>query len=180
MSNTGQLVKLNSVAAIERTGGQAELTREGLRPVVAVTARIEGRDLGHTISDIKSKLAASVNIPKGVRIEYGGLYQTQQESFRALVFVALLAAALVFFVLLVQFGEFAAPVTVIMISLLSLFGLVSALWITGVNFNVSSFVGLVMIIGIVAENGIFVMYEIKLIKSTGASLDEALIRADTL
>jgi CzcA family heavy metal efflux pump len=176
-TESGGLIKLNSITTFENTGGQAELTREGSRPVVSVTARIEGRDLGHTISDIKSKLAGSVNIPKGVQVEYGGVYQTQQESFRGLVLVALLAFALVFFVLLVQFGEFAAPVTVMIISLLSLLGLVSALWITGVTFNVSSFVGLVMIIGIVAENGIFVMYEVKLIRSKGTNLEEALIQA---
>jgi multidrug efflux pump subunit AcrB len=176
-SGSGGLIALSSIARIENTGGQAELTREGLRPMVAVTARIEGRDLGHTINDIKSKMSGSVNIPKAIQVEYGGVYQTQQESFRGLVLVALLAFALVFFVLLVQFGEFAAPVTVMIISILSLLGLVTALWITGVTFNVSSFVGLVMIIGIVAENGIFVMYEVKLIKSKGVNLDEALIRA---
>jgi cobalt-zinc-cadmium resistance protein CzcA len=57
-----------------------------------------------------------------------------------------------------------------------LFGLVYALWITGVTFNISSFVGLVMIIGIVAENGIFVMYEVNVIRATGAGLDKALIK----
>ena len=176
-TGSGALVTLRNVATIEKTTGQAEIRREGLRQFVAVTARIEGRDLGHTISDIKKKLAGTLSLPKGITPEYGGVYQTQQESFHSLILVALAAATLVFVVLLFEFGEFAAPASVMLISLLSLLGVVSALWITRVTFNVSSFVGLIMIIGIVAENGIFVMHEVKQIQASGVHLDEALIQA---
>ncbi len=174
---SGSMIPLRSLAQIEKTAGQAEIDREGLRQVVAVTARIEGRDLGHTISDIQSLLKRSLVLPKGMTVEYGGVYQTQQESFRGLVLVALAAVALVFVVLLFEFGEFAAPLSILTVSVLSLIGVVSALWFTGITFNISSFVGLIMIIGIVAENGVFVINEIKQLRATGVSLDAAIVQA---
>lgn len=174
---SGGLIPIANLATIERTLGQAEIDRDGLRPVVAVTARIENRDLGHTIGDIKKKLASTVRFPSGVRVEYGGLYQTQQESFRGLLFVALAAAALVFLVLLVLFEEFSAPIAILLVSLLSLLGVVLALGITGIAFNVSSFVGLIMIIGIVAENAVFVLYEAKRARAAGRELDTSLVLA---
>ncbi|MBI3872627.1 MAG: efflux RND transporter permease subunit [candidate division Zixibacteria bacterium] len=173
----GTMVPLRSLATIEKTPGQAEIARDGLRPVVAVTARIENRDLGHTISDIKRTLATSMRLPMGVRVEYGGIYQTQQESFRGLLFVAVAAAALVFLVLLVLFEEFAAPIAILSVSMLSLIGVVFALWITGITFNVSSFVGLIMIIGIVAENAVFVLYEAKRGRAPGQNLNALLVVA---
>ena len=177
VSSSGALVPLRSIATIEKTAGQTEIDREGLRQLAAVTARIEGRDLGHTIEDVKKKLAVAISIPKGMDLEYGGLYQTQEESFRGLLLVALAAVLLVFIVLTFEFGELAAPFAVMIVSLLSLFGVVTALWVTDVTFNVSSFVGLIMIIGIVAENGIFVLHEVKLCQNEGDSLDLALIHA---
>lgn len=176
-SSTGALIPVRNLATIEKTEGQTEIDREGLRQLVPVTARIEGRDLGHTIADIKQKLAQSLSLPKGMSLEYGGVYQTQQESFRGLVFVALAAIALVFVVLLFEFGEFAAPASIMTVSLLSLIGVVTALWATGITFNISSFVGLIMIIGIVAENGVFVVNEIKQLRDDGTPLEQAIIEA---
>jgi CzcA family heavy metal efflux pump len=177
VSPSGVLVPLRNIASFEKTAGQTEIGREGLRQLVAVTARIENRDLGHTVADIKRRLAAAVNLPRGTSLEYGGVYQTQAESFRDLLLVALVAAMLVFIVLTFEFGELAAPLAVMMVSLLSLSGVVTALWITHITFNVSSFVGLIMIIGIVAENGIFVMHEVKREREAGYNLDAALVHA---
>jgi CzcA family heavy metal efflux pump len=177
INSSGILIPLRDIAKITLTGGQAEIHREGLRQCVAVTARIEGRDLGRTIDDIKRKLSTSLNVPHGISPEYGGVYQTQQESFRSLFYVAAMAFVLVFIVLLFEFGEFAVPIAVLMVSLLSLVGVVIALWLCGVTFNISSFVGLIMIIGIVAENGIFVMHQTKMLLRDGTDLDTALIQA---
>ncbi len=177
VNGEGALVPLSSVADFEFTPGQSELDREGLRPVVAVSARIEGRDLGRTISDIKKTLAADLVLPPDVTLEYGGVYQTQQQSFRGLMVVALTAFLLVFVILLFEFGEFAAPTSVLTVSLLSLLGVVGALWLTSTTFNISSFVGLIMIIGIVAENSVFIMHEYKEVRATGADLNTALVIA---
>lgn len=173
----GAVIPLRSIATIERTAGQAELHREGLRPVVAVTARISGRDLGRTIIDIQKKLSREMVLPQGVTIIYGGVYQTQQESFRGLLLVALAAVMLVFIVLLFEFNEFAVPVSILIINILSLCGVFGALWLSGVTFNISSFVGIIMIIGIVAENAIFVLHQVRRLQATGMPLDAALVQA---
>ncbi len=180
MNSSGTPIPLRSIATFERTSGQAELQREGLRPLVAVTARISGRDLGRTISDIQTTLAKNLVLPPGITISYGGLYQTQQESFRGLLLVALSAVLLVFIVLLVEFGEFAVPVSILIINVLSLFGVFGALWITGVTFNISSFVGIIMIIGIVAENAIFVLHNVKRLEADGVELEASLVQASLM
>ncbi len=177
INSDGVLISLGDIASFEMTGGQAELDRESLRQVVAVSGRIEGRDMGRTIRDIKRRLSAQLRLPGNVSLEFGGVYQTQQESFRALLLVAIAAFLMVFIVLLFEFSEFTVPISVLTVSLLSIIGVVSALWITGVSFNISSFVGLIMIIGIVAENGVFVMHETKRIRAGGVDLDTALVTA---
>jgi multidrug efflux pump subunit AcrB len=179
-NGTGAMIPLRSVATVERTAGQAELHREGLRPIVAVTARISGRDLGRTIIDIQKKLSRDLILPQGVSILYGGVYQTQQESFRGLLLVALAAVMLVFIVLLFEFNEFAVPVSILIINILSLCGVFGALWLSGVTFNISSFVGIIMIIGIVAENAIFVLHQVKRLQATGMTLDAALVQAGVM
>ncbi|HXX63940.1 MAG TPA: efflux RND transporter permease subunit [Bacteroidota bacterium] len=177
---SGGYVPLGSVATIEKTEGQAELRREGLRPLASVTARISGRDLGGTISDIQKTLRRSLNVPSDMTIVYGGVYETQQESFRGLLLVSLAAVSLVFIVLLFEFGEFAVPLSILIINVLSLLGVFGALWITGVTFNISSFVGIILIIGIVAENAIFVMHNVKRLVAVGTPLNEALVEATRL
>ncbi|HTR98247.1 MAG TPA: efflux RND transporter permease subunit, partial [Bacteroidota bacterium] len=177
MTSGGNTVPLSSVASVETTGGQSEIDREGLRQFVAVTARIKDRDLGRTVDDIKAKLARSLVLPPGMTIIYGGVYSTQQESFRGLLLVTLAAVALVFIVLLFEFGEFAVPLSILVINVLSLLGVFGGLWLTGVTFNISSFVGVILIIGIVAENAIFVMHNVYRLKAEGVPVDEALVRA---
>ena len=177
VNSDGALVPLEDVATASFTEGQAELDREGLRPVVAVSARIEGRDLGRTIRDIKSELAARLVLPHDVTLEYGGVYQTQQQSFRGLLAVAIAAFLMVFVILLFEFGEFTVPITVLTVCLLSLLGVFAALWLTGTTFNISSFVGLIMIIGIVAENSVFIMNEYKEVRRQGEDLNSALVTA---
>ena len=177
MSSSGSGVPLEAVASVEMTGGQSEIHREGLRQLVAVTARIKDRDLGRTVDDIKAKLARELALPPGISVIYGGVYQTQRDSFRGLLLVTLAAAVLVFIVLLFEFGEFAVPLSILVINILSLLGVFGALWLTGVTFNISSFVGVILIIGIVAENAIFVMHHVKKLTGEGVPPDEALVRA---
>ncbi len=173
----GVFVPLSTIATIQTTTGQAELDRERLSQFVAVTARISQRDLGSTIDDIKTKLSKSFHLGPGMSMEFGGVYQTQQESFRGLLLVAIAAFMLVFVVLLFEFGEFAVPCSIFVVNVISLFGVLGALWITGVTFNISSFVGIIMIIGIVAENAIFVLHQVKIFQKSGMNLDEALVQA---
>ncbi len=176
-NSEGVPVPLSNVASFEYTAGKSELDREGLRPVVAVSARIEGRDLGSTITEIKQLLTRKLKLPSGVTLEYGGIYQTQQESFRGLLLAAVSAILMVFVVLLFEFGQFSVPTSVLTVSLLSLLGVMAALWLTGTTFNISSFVGLIMIIGIVAENSVFIMHEAWELRATESDQDTRLVIA---
>jgi CzcA family heavy metal efflux pump len=176
-NSSGAAVPLKNIIAVERNPGQTEIRRERLRQMVAVKARISGRDLGHTITDIKARLASRFSIPPGVSLEFGGIYQTQQESFRGLLIVAIAAFMLVFLVLLIEFGEFAVPLSIFVVNVLSLLGVFGMLWLARVSFNISSFVGIIMIIGIVAENAIFVVHAAWQRRTEGMPLDDALIEA---
>ena len=103
------------------------------------------------------KAVADLHVPSVIRVEYGGLMQEQQRSFHDLLLVLALAIVLVFIVLLFEFGDFAAPVAILASALLSTSGVFLALLVTGTTFNISSFMGLIMVIGIVAKNGILLL-----------------------
>lgn len=173
---SGVLVKASQVADIAEEPGQLELRREDLRQLVAVTAALEGRDLGSAVADIKKALDADPTITKGV-VEYGGLYHQQAESFRNLMIVLVLAIALVFTVLLIEFRSFREPLAIVFGSLLALFGTVAGLWLTGTTLNIVSFLGAIIGVGIVAKNGILMLDFVESLRATGLSLDEALVQS---
>ncbi len=180
INSNGNLIPLKSLATIDRIAGEAEIKRDQLQQLVAVTARTSGRDLGSVMSDIRKLLSSKLALPPGVTIEYGGIYQTQQESFQGLILVALAALLLVVIVLLFEFGEFAIPLTIFIINAMSLAGVFGALYLMDVTLNVSSLVGIILIIGIVAENAVFVFHIVKEHEHEGLSLDDALTRALTI
>jgi multidrug efflux pump subunit AcrB len=156
--------------------GQLELRREDLREDVAVTARLEGRDLGSAMAEIRDKLGADESLPPGM-IEFGGLYQHQQESFRNLLLVLVMAILLVFTVLLIEFGSFYEPVAIVFGAVLALFGTIVALWLTGTTLNVVSFLGAIIGIGIVAKNGILMLDLVDHLRAEGVTLEESLVRS---
>lgn len=170
------VVKLSQVADITEEGGQLELKREDLRQLVAVTASLEGRDLGSGIAEIKEVLAQDKSIPPGV-VDFGGLFHQQEESFRNLLIVLVLALALVFTVLLVEFRSFYEPVAIVFGSVLALFGTVGALWLTGTTLNIVSFLGAIIGVGIVAKNGILMLDLVGHRVAEGESLEDALVHS---
>ncbi len=155
-SSSGRTATLGSLAAVTQLPPQNEIRRENLQQVVLVSGRLEGSDLGGTMTKVKQAVA-QIHLPSSVRVEYGGTYQEQQKSFRDLGQVLLLALALVFAVLLAEFRNFSAPTAILGSSVLSIAGVVTALLITNTEFNVASFMGLIMVIGIVAKNGILLL-----------------------
>jgi CzcA family heavy metal efflux pump len=173
---TGSLVKLSEVADITQEAGQLELAREDLRQLVAVTASLENRDMGSAIAEIKQVLSADTSVPSGV-IEFGGLFQQQQESFRNLLVVLFLGIALVFTVLLLEFRSFREPVAIVFGSVLALTGTVGALWLTGTTLNIVSFLGAIIGVGIVAKNGILMLDLVDHHLAGGASIEDALARS---
>lgn len=172
-SNSGHTASLGSLATITELPPQNEILRENLQQLVTVTARLEGTDLGTAVRKVKERVAA-MHLPASVRVEYGGTYQEQQKSFADLLKVLLLALALVFGVLLTEFRNFAAPIAILTSSVLSIGGVVLALLITGTTFNVASFMGLIMVIGIVAKNGILLLDADDRFRAEGAGAIDAM------
>jgi multidrug efflux pump subunit AcrB len=144
--------------------------------MLAVTGRLEGVNLGAGIAAVKKTLA-DLNIPASLRIVYGVGYEEQQKSFRDLAVVLVLAILLVFTVLLFEFGNFGAPIAILSSALLSTSGVFLALLVTGTTFNISSFMGLIMVVGIVAKNGILLLDADQKFRAEGARPEEAMILA---
>ena len=175
-STTGKTATLGSLATVEQVPGQTEIRRENLQRLVEVTARLEATNLGAGIAGVK-RAVASLNIPAAIRVVYGGTYQEQQKSFRGLVFVLVLAILLVFIVLLFEFGSFSAPIAILASALLSTSGVFLALLVTHTTFNISSFMGVIMVVGIVAKNGILLLDADEKFRAAGSKPEEAMIQA---
>jgi multidrug efflux pump subunit AcrB len=176
VSSTGHTSTLGALAAIVENPGQTEIRRENLQRDVAVTARLEGTNLGSGMAEVQ-KTVAALHIPSSIRVEYGGTYQEQQRSFHDLVIVLVLAILLLFIVLLFEFGQFAAPVAILASALLSTSGVFIALLITNTTFNISSFMGMIMVIGIVAKNGILLLDADQKMRSLGKNAEESILQA---
>jgi CzcA family heavy metal efflux pump len=175
-SSSGHTATLGAMATVTQLPPQNEIRRENLQQVVLVSGRLEGSDLGGAMAAVKTAVSR-LQLPASVRVEYGGTYQEQQRSFADLARVLVLALALVFGVLLAEFRNFAAPVSILISSVLSLAGVVFALLITGTNFNVASFMGLIMVIGIVAKNGILLLDADEQLRAGGMDAREAMLHA---
>ena len=175
-SATAKLATLGSLAQVTQLPPQNEIKRENLQQLINVTARLEGSDLGTAIAKVQSTVHA-MHLPRTVRVEYGGTYQEQQQSFHELVRVLVLSLALVFGVLLAEFRNFSAPIAILTSSVFSLAGVVLALLVTHTSFNVASFMGLIMVIGIVAKNGILLLDADERYRGEGAPAREAMVHA---
>src|ERR1700726_2886299 len=176
VSSTGHTATLGALAAGVEIPGQTEVRRENLQRDVAVTARLEGRSLGSGMADVQ-KVVAGLHIPSSIRVEYGGTYAEQQRSFHDLVIVLILAVLLLFIVLMFEFGNFAAPVAILSSALLSTSGVFIALLITRTTFNISSFMGMIMVIAIVAKNGLLLLDADQRMRALGASPQDAILQA---
>jgi CzcA family heavy metal efflux pump len=176
VSGTGKTATLGSLASVSNEPGETEIRRENLQRLIQVTARLEGVDLGTGIAGVQ-KAVNDLHLPSTIRVEYGGQYEEQQKSFHDLLVVLFLALLLLFAVLLFEFRTFAAPIAILASALLSTFGGFVALLITRTDFNVSSFMGMIMVIGIVAKNGILLIDAEQRFTALGYSVEDAMIQA---
>ena len=135
--------------------GDIELKRENLKSNVILTARLNGRDLGSTIQNIQDQFKEKLALPPGYSVQYGGAYSEQQASFHELMLILIGAILLVFAVLVFLFKEWLISLLILFISVSGIAGCVLALYYTGIPLNVSSYTGIIMIVGIIAENAIF-------------------------
>src|SRR4051812_32442803 len=175
-SSAGKTATLGSLATVTQLPGQTEIRRENLQRDLEVTARLEGVDLGTGVSKVKDAIA-KLHLPSSIRVEYGGLYADQQQTFHDFVFVFVMAFAFVFAVLLFEFRSFSAPMAILASALLSTAGVFLALLITRTTFSVSAFMGLIMVIGIVAKNGILLLDAEHEFARAGFPAEEAMMRA---
>ncbi len=176
VSSTGHTATLGALAALQDMPGQTEIRRENLQRDVAVTARLEGTNLGDGVAAVQ-KAVGALHVPSSIRVEYGGTFAEQQKSFHDLLTVLALAIVLVFIVLLLEFRTFAAPIAIVSSALLSTSGVFLALLITKTTFNLSSFMGLIMVIGIVAKNGILLLDADERFRAAGSDPRKAMIEA---
>jgi multidrug efflux pump subunit AcrB len=176
ISPSGQTANLGSLAKVTELPGQTEILQDSQQRYVHVTARLEGLDMGHGIAAVQAALA-KLGLPPSIRIEYGGLYKTQQQSFHDLLLVLALAIIFVFLVLLFEFRNFSAPISILVSAILSTAGVFVGLLFAGITFNLSSFMGLIMVIGIVAKNGILLLDADEKFRNAGFSREESIFQA---
>jgi Cu/Ag efflux pump CusA len=142
--------------------GEVEQRREDLKSVIAVTARLDNRDLGSAIQEIKAKLKSELPLPHGYTIVYGGAYAEQQQSFTELLLILSMAILLVISLL------------VLFISVMGICGCIIALYLVGIPLNVSSYTGIIMIVGIIAENAIFTVNQFKANYKISEDVDQSI------
>jgi CzcA family heavy metal efflux pump len=174
---TGATVPLGTLAEFQPTETRAELLREDQQQMIAITADVSGRSLGTVVNDVKQALATQRQ-PAGVRIELGGQYASQQEAFRGFLVVLALAVACVVTVMVLQFRSFIEPLVVLLAAPLSFVGAMTLLLLTGTPLNVSSFMGLILLVGLIVKNGIILLdFTHHRMQTEGLPLDRALVEA---
>ena len=157
----GKLKPIDELADVQVSEGDAEINRENLQSMGVVSARLENRDLGSTIKEIKTKISGKIHLPQGYHIEYGGAYASQQQSFNELLMILIASSLLVFGVILFLFRDIKIALTILIIAVLGISGSYLALFITGTALNVGSYTGLIMIVGIIGENSIFTFLQFR-------------------
>ena len=175
----GAVVPLSATAEVVPVEGTGELYREDLKQMLPITGRLEDRDMGSVIADVKKVLAAE-RLPVGYTSQIGGQYESQQESFRSLIVVTAIAMLLVFGLLVAQFRRFTAAVIIMSAAPLSLVGAFGLLVITRTPLNVSSFMGLILLVGLIVKNGIILMDYADRLEEQGVARREALVRAGAI
>lgn len=171
----GKLKPIDEFTRMKIISGVSEIDRENLKPMIAVTARLNNRDLGSVLKDIQKNIAAKINLPSGSEIVYGGSYAQQQTAFNELLTILLLALLLVFTVILFLFRKVRVALAIIFIAVMGLAGSVIALFVTGTPLNVGSYTGIIMIVGIIGENAIFTYLQYNEARKVGKALDEAIV-----
>ena len=175
-TGSGKPIPLSEVATMTRANGQGELRRENLRPMAVVSGRLEGRDLGGAVADIRAKLG-ELPLPIGYTYEIGGQYEAQGQAFRELLMVFALAVALVFMILVIHFRAWTPALLILLAAPLSLGGALLLLVLTGTDLNISSAMGLILLVGLVVKNGIMLLDFSEKLHEQGEPFESAIAHA---
>ncbi|TWI81130.1 multidrug efflux pump subunit AcrB [Lacibacter cauensis] len=154
--------------------GENEQRRENLKSCVVLTARLDNRDLGSAITEIQQQLNSKLPLPKGYSIAYGGAYSEQQQSFKELLLILIMATLLVFGVFMFLFKEWLLSLLLLFISIMGICGCIIALYLTNIPLNVSSYTGIIMIVGILAENAIFTVAQYRFNMQQTNNVDQSI------
>jgi multidrug efflux pump subunit AcrB len=155
----GHLFPLKRIAALTSIVGQPQIMRDDLKRMIAVTGRINGRDMGSVVDNVKTVLQRPGLFPKQVYYTLGGLYAQQQIAFSGLIMVFFAALLLVFLLLLILYESFRVALAILTTTLLAGSAVFIGLWMTGIELNISSMMGLTMIVGIATKMAIFYFSE---------------------
>lgn len=169
----GSTRPLSFFCRVEVIPGEIEERREDLKSNITLTARLENYDQGSAVRNLKQAFNQQLSLPSGYSISYGGAYSEQQQSFRELLLILCLATLSVFCVLMFLFREWMISFAVLFVSLSGTCGYLMALWITGIPLNVSSYTGIIMIVGIIAENSIFTVHQYRMNRKNGGNVPES-------
>ena len=165
---------LTFFSKVQIVSGETEQRRENLKSAVVLTARLNNRDLGSAISEIQKELTSKLALPKGYTIAYGGAYSEQQQSFKELLLILVLASLLVFGVFMFLFKEWLLSFLLLFISVMGICGCITGLYLTNIPLNVSSYTGIIMIVGILAENAIFTVAQFRYNIKLSGNLDDSI------
>ncbi|WP_293872184.1 efflux RND transporter permease subunit [Flavobacterium sp.] len=157
----GKTVAISSLVTITIEKGVAEIQRENLQMMSVITGRLDNRDLGSVMNEIQTKVTADIHMPNGYYIEYAGAYKDQQQSFKELLLILIASSLLVFGVILFLFRDFRIAFVILLISVLGISGSYILLFMTKTPLNVGSYTGIIMIVGIIAENAIFTFLQFR-------------------
>ncbi|HEY6051977.1 MAG TPA: efflux RND transporter permease subunit, partial [Thermoanaerobaculia bacterium] len=174
---SGARVPLSAVAKISTGTPEVEIQRENLRTYLGVTGRLSGRSLGSAVAEIRARLASGLALPSGMALDFGGLYEQQQSSFKGLLGVLFGGLLLVAVILLFEFGDWRAPLLTIVMALAVLTSVLGSLILTGMTLNLSSFVGAIMMVGIVGEKAVFLIQDAREELRRGLPVQDAWIEA---
>ena len=171
----GQSIPISSLVTIEAQKGVAEIERENLQIISVVTGRLDNRDLGSVMKDIRSQISENIHLPSGYYIEYAGAYKEQQQSFKELLMILIASSLLVFGVILFLFRDFRVALVILIISVLGIAGSYILLFLTGTPLNVGSYTGIIMIVGIISENAIFTFLQFRETFKLTRNVNESII-----
>ena len=151
-----RMFNLEELAELQKSPGLTDVEHENLSLVVNVSGQISGRDLGSVANDAQVMLN-KIPLPPGITVQLGGAYESQQKAFSQLMLIMVAGALMVFTILLFEFRSFRTSLIIMIGTVLAVSGVFLMLWITNIPFDISSFMGMIMIIGVVVNNGILVI-----------------------
>ncbi|HEY9593669.1 MAG TPA: efflux RND transporter permease subunit, partial [Spirochaetia bacterium] len=172
----GQRIALSQVAVFERTAASQEIVRRDRQNVATITANIADRPLGAITADVKKEMK-SVTIPAGYTVGYSGDQQNMASSFSSLGWALAASLALVFMILVVLYESYLTPLIRMLSIPCGIIGAFAALAVTGKAINIISFIGLIMLDGLISKNGTLLIDYTNTLVKRGASLREALVEA---